>query len=217
MRHPGLRTVLSAGLVLALRCLPGYAQGDAAGTVAEQYLLAAANQERAALGLGVLHRDPLLAKAAAQHARAMAAHGTISHQFAGEPELSARGQSAGVRFSVISENVGEAPSAPVIHDMWMHSEGHRANPAGCGDRLGGDQRDCAEWRAVRGRGFCEDGADAEPGGPGRDGGGAGGDVRCGGDGGRRGSECGSTDVRDGEWIRGCAAALVCDAVFGRTA
>jgi hypothetical protein len=96
-------------------------------TVAEQYLLAAANQERAALGLGLLHRDPLLAQAASAHARQMAAHATISHQFPGEAELAARGASAGVHFSVISENVGEAPSAVKIHDLWMHSTGHREN------------------------------------------------------------------------------------------
>jgi hypothetical protein len=57
----------------------------------------------------------------------MAAHATISHQFPGEPELTARGAAAGVPFSLISENVGEAPSAPQIHDLWMHSEHHRAN------------------------------------------------------------------------------------------
>jgi hypothetical protein len=96
-------------------------------TIAEQYLLAAANQERAALGLSQLHRDPRLAQAAAAHAREMAAHAAISHQFPGEPELTARGAAAGVPFSAISENVGEAPTAPQIHDLWMHSEHHRAN------------------------------------------------------------------------------------------
>jgi hypothetical protein len=96
-------------------------------TVAEQYLLAAANQERAALGLRLLQRDPLLASAAVQHAERMAEHAGISHQFPGEPELTERAASVGVRFSVVSENVGEAPSAVLIHDMWMHSEGHRTN------------------------------------------------------------------------------------------
>jgi len=96
-------------------------------TVAEQYLLAAANQERAARGLAQLHRDPQLARAAAQHALVMAQHGSISHQFAGEPELTSRGAGAGVAFSVISENVGEAPSAVQIQELWMHSEHHRDN------------------------------------------------------------------------------------------
>jgi hypothetical protein len=104
----------------------GNRSGDTT-TVAEQYLLAAANQERAARGLSQLHRDSQLARAATGHAQAMAEHRTISHQFAGEPELTNRGASAGVAFSEISENVGEAPSAVTIHDMWMHSEHHRAN------------------------------------------------------------------------------------------
>lgn len=97
------------------------------GTVAEQYLLAAANQERIARGLPPLRYLPQLARAAGLHARAMAEHGTISHQFAGEPELTQRGASAGVAFSLISENVGEAPDVITIHDMWMHSEHHRSN------------------------------------------------------------------------------------------
>jgi hypothetical protein len=126
----------SSGVVLfalaAVACIPfGVAQrinvsADSA-TIAEQYLLSAANQERAARGLSQLHRDPELARAAAAHARAMAAHGSISHQFPGEPELTNRGASAGVAFSEISENVAEAPNAVQIHDMWMHSEHHREN------------------------------------------------------------------------------------------
>jgi hypothetical protein len=96
-------------------------------TIAEQYLLSAANQERAAQGLPPLHRSASLARAAAQHARVMAAHQAISHQFPGEPELTNRGASAGVQFSAIAENVGEAPSVVRIHDMWMHSEHHREN------------------------------------------------------------------------------------------
>jgi hypothetical protein len=96
-------------------------------TLAEQYLLAAANQERVSRGLTLLRRDPQLARAAARHASAMAAHGSISHQFPGEQELTDRGAAAGVAFSAISENVAEAPSVIQIHDMWMHSEHHRAN------------------------------------------------------------------------------------------
>jgi uncharacterized protein YkwD len=96
-------------------------------TVAEQYLLSAANNERVSRGLIPLRHDPLLTRAATEHARAMAEHGTISHQFDGEPDLMRRGASAGVPFSLISENVGEAPDVASIHDMWMHSEHHRNN------------------------------------------------------------------------------------------
>jgi len=119
--------LLSFAVALGLSPWAVAQRGTDSVSVAEQYLLSAANQERAARGLPTLHRDPSLARAATEHARAMAAHGGISHQFAGEPELTNRGAHAGVAFSLISENVGEAPSAVKIHDMWMHSEHHREN------------------------------------------------------------------------------------------
>jgi uncharacterized protein YkwD len=96
-------------------------------TVAEQYLFTAANQERATRGLPLLHRDPLLVRSAAQHALAMADHASISHQFPGEPTLPKRAANAGLAFTLITENVGEAPSSVEIHDLWMHSEHHRDN------------------------------------------------------------------------------------------
>lgn len=98
-----------------------------AQTVSEQYLLAAANQDRAAAGLRPVAVDVLLAQAAETHAREMAAHGTISHQFPGEPDLAARAGEAGVRFSLVTENVAEAATSAKIHQLWMLSAGHRAN------------------------------------------------------------------------------------------
>ena len=98
-----------------------------AQTVSEQYLLAAANADRAAHGVQPVHLDAHLALAARTHAYEMARHGTISHQFAGEPALAERGSSAGAHFSLISENVAEASNSALIHDLWMHSAGHRAN------------------------------------------------------------------------------------------
>jgi uncharacterized protein YkwD len=100
---------------------------DASLTVAEQYLLAAANQDRANQGLPPLRLDPVLTQASAFHAREMAEHDAISHQFPNEPELAERGANAGVHFSRIAENVGEAPTSVIIHNLWMHSPGHRAN------------------------------------------------------------------------------------------
>jgi uncharacterized protein YkwD len=94
---------------------------------AEQTLLTAANRERSARGIPQLRFDPVLAEAARFHAMRMAAHANISHQFSGEPDLSERGASAGVHFSLISENVAEAPNASMFHDLWMNSKGHREN------------------------------------------------------------------------------------------
>lgn len=94
---------------------------------AEQSLFAAANRERASRGIPALRYDPVLAEAARFHALQMAAREDISHQFAGEPDLAERGSRAGVHFSLISENVGEAPNSAMFHELWMHSKGHREN------------------------------------------------------------------------------------------
>ncbi len=96
-------------------------------TVAEQYLLAAANGERAQRGLQPLKWDRALYDAASYHADQMSQRETISHRYDGEPELTERGQVAGARFSVISENVAEAPSALMIQEAWMSSQKHRDN------------------------------------------------------------------------------------------
>ena len=96
-------------------------------SLAEQYLFAAANADRVSRGLTELRIDPNLVRAATQHARQMVAHATISHQFTGEPELAQRASSAGAHFSLVTENVAEAPNPASIHDLWMHSPGHRAN------------------------------------------------------------------------------------------
>lgn len=100
---------------------------DASPNAAEQFLLAAANQDRVARGLQPLRYDPILAQAALAHAREMAERRAISHQFPGEPQLSVRGANAGARFSLISENVARAPLSIMIHDLWMNSKGHREN------------------------------------------------------------------------------------------
>ena len=93
----------------------------------EAFLFQQANRERAERGLAELRWDDTLARAASGHASEMAARQTISHQFAGEPELSERGASAGAKFALISENVAEAPDAGTIHRAWMKSAGHREN------------------------------------------------------------------------------------------
>lgn len=96
-------------------------------SVAEQYLYAAANQERATRGLAPLRMDLALAQASASHAEQMAERDDISHQFPGEPDLEDRGASTGVRFSLIAENVGEAPTSVILQNLWMKSPAHRAN------------------------------------------------------------------------------------------
>jgi hypothetical protein len=114
--------------LFALLCSCAVADAGAQQTsVAEQYLFNAVNAERAQQHLRPLRWDAALYRASSYHANAMAAHGTISHQFNGEPELSARGANAGAHFNVIAENVAMAPNAVQIHEMWMKSPHHRDN------------------------------------------------------------------------------------------
>ena len=117
--------VLGAGYVAGAAAQGGLQAGTP--SVGEQYLLSAANNDRASRGLSTLHRDPHLELAARLHAYEMVKHGNISHQFAGEQDLAARAGEAGAHFSLITENVAEAPNAAQIHDLWMQSAGHRAN------------------------------------------------------------------------------------------
>jgi len=90
-------------------------------------LVQLANQARAQAGAGSLRWDAALAEAARKHCLRMAAAGALSHQFPGEPEISARAQAAGARFSLIEENVAVAPNPEAVHDAWMHSPYHREN------------------------------------------------------------------------------------------
>lgn len=123
--HGCLRLRIAAASLACLIALGGaWAQS---ATVSEQYLLAAANQDRALRGLPPVRLDERLTLAAAAHARSMASRRTISHQFPGEADLARRAGDAGAFFSLITENVAEAPNATIIHDMWMQSPGHRAN------------------------------------------------------------------------------------------
>lgn len=107
---------------------PGKAQPPPSLTnVSEEYLKAAADRERAAVGLPSLRWDNALSAAARQHAELMVDHNSISHRYAGEPDLASRGAAEGARFSLITENVAQAPSAVLVHNAWMHSEGHKHN------------------------------------------------------------------------------------------
>lgn len=116
---------LLVSLVVCLVISAGYAQEYASR--AERELFAAANRERQAQGLPTLRWNLALADAARRHAQIMASRQSISHQFPGEPSLPARASKAGASYMALAENVAEAPSAAEIHNLWMHSPGHRAN------------------------------------------------------------------------------------------
>jgi hypothetical protein len=121
--------LLTAVPVLAVANMP--AQGsslDSEDLQAEaRQIFALANEARIQAGVGRLDWDPALAQAARTHCLLMAQRGPISHQYPGEPDLSARTAQAGAHFSVIEENVAVGPSADAIHEEWMRSPGHREN------------------------------------------------------------------------------------------
>lgn len=112
--------------LMLICCLCSRAQAPQQN-VAEQYLLAAANQDRADRNLPPLILQEHLALAARLHAYQMVQHEQISHQFAGEQDLATRAGESGAHFSLITENVAEAPDASKIEELWMASAGHRAN------------------------------------------------------------------------------------------
>lgn len=99
---------------------------DALRMKAEQ-LFTLGNQARVAQGLTPLEWDPALATAALNHCARMAAEGPLSHQYAGEPDLDVRAGQAGAHFSLIEENIAEAPQPATIHEAWMNSPLHRQN------------------------------------------------------------------------------------------
>jgi uncharacterized protein YkwD len=93
----------------------------------EKFLLDAANRERAAAGLQLLHWDNALAEAARQHAEVMASQDLLLHQCLNEAPLDQRAAAAGAKFAMIAENIAVGPKVETIHEGWMHSPGHRHN------------------------------------------------------------------------------------------
>jgi len=96
-------------------------------TESERFLFDAVNRERTFEKLSPLKWDANLASAARAHAHQMAERNRLSHQFSGEPDLTKRARAAGAYFSMVAENVAEAPSINELHIEWMKSPPHRAN------------------------------------------------------------------------------------------
>src|ERR1039458_157757 len=122
----GLTLYLALVAPLVLAQAPWSRTSQAASSTAIQaeawQIVLLANQARAQAGAGPLKWDAALATAARQHCLRMATDGSISHQYPGEPDASARAAQAGAHFSLIEENVAIAPSPAAIHDAWMHSD-----------------------------------------------------------------------------------------------
>jgi hypothetical protein len=86
------------------------------------------NQERVAHRLMPLLFDKNLESAAEAHlAWILRNPDELSHQYPGEPDLTARAASAGAHLSVVAENIALGPDAFAIHRNWMNSPHHRDN------------------------------------------------------------------------------------------
>jgi uncharacterized protein YkwD len=122
-----MKTALRGICLAALMLVAAAAMAQQGSESVERQIFDAANQARRAQGLTRLKWDASLARAAAQHASAMARKNYLSHQFPGEPALPSRASHAGVYFISLSENVAQGPDAANISDQWVQSPEHRQN------------------------------------------------------------------------------------------
>ncbi len=90
-------------------------------------MLTLLNGERQKAGLPALTWDEHLMQSATAHAKRLADHHELSHQFPGEPELGDRVGATGLRFNAAAENVAYAGTLEKAHEGLMHSPPHRAN------------------------------------------------------------------------------------------
>ena len=88
------------------------------------------NVERARAGLAALPVDARLVRSAAAHAGAMVESRFFAHKGPSEPELGARGASAGYTGGMgenIGYGIGKLATASAMVDAWMNSPPHREN------------------------------------------------------------------------------------------
>jgi hypothetical protein len=92
-----------------------------------QQIFSLTNQDRIDHGLKPLAWNPALASAAATHTERTANEKSLSHQYPGEPDVSARAAQAGAHFQAIAENMAMGPNPKAIEKQWMNSVPHRTN------------------------------------------------------------------------------------------
>jgi hypothetical protein len=95
--------------------------------LAASRLLELLNGERRAIGLAELPADPKLARIAAAHNADMLAHGFMGHTSPSTGTTAERVASAGIRTSLVLENIGRGYSLKEVHASLMESPGHRGN------------------------------------------------------------------------------------------
>jgi hypothetical protein len=118
--------VLISGSEYGLAAAHGKAVSSAP-SAAEKQLFDLLNQERIRTGESPLEWNASATTAARAHARLLADHGEMSHEFVGEPVLLHRLEEAAIRFNSAGENIACADDPEEAHLALMNSPGHRAN------------------------------------------------------------------------------------------
>lgn len=105
--------------------------GSTGGTVIttdNDRILELVNSERTSRGLTALTRNTLLDIAATAHADDMSAGAFFSHTGSDGGSVSGRATAAGYPWTTIGENIAQGDLSPeAVMDLWMNSDGHRAN------------------------------------------------------------------------------------------
>jgi Cysteine-rich secretory protein family len=85
------------------------------------------NQARERHGLARLEWSDRLERAALAHAKLVAEHEALSHDFPGEPALTVRLAKTDLRFDFSGENLALNSNPEAAHEALMHSPPHRKN------------------------------------------------------------------------------------------
>ncbi len=85
------------------------------------------NEARSEKGLPTLDWSESLASVGTAYALEMYTNGFFSHDSITTGDVGDRAESAGIRYTMLGENLALAPNPVVAHDGLMNSPGHRAN------------------------------------------------------------------------------------------
>jgi uncharacterized protein (TIGR03000 family) len=102
-------------------------------SAAERTILELTNAQRDLADLPPLRPHPQLCAAARGHSANMAKQSMLNHTL-DEVDFSQRITAAGYRAGEAGENIAQAPSPNAAMEMWMKSDGHKANILGSGYR-----------------------------------------------------------------------------------
>lgn len=129
--------------------------GSTTTTTDANRILELVNTERTSRGFTALARNDQLDDAAVAQATDMRDNKFFDHTGSDGSNVGTRATAAGYTWSAIGENIGSGSVSPeAMMDLWMNSDGHRANilsPNFTELGVGIDERGTALWVQVFGR------------------------------------------------------------------